>query len=180
MNDATILARDIAGDAASNAAAKVKPSNEQLNQIDHAAEDNVWHDTPDMSTGNIKNQIKSSVNKNSPIGKGDLKDAAGDASQSAHPTGSRDPNDVAALGERDARQGTSSGIDAAGGALSAAQTLKDRASENIPEDQKDKARNTKQRTKNYLSEKMPEERRDQTIWRLKKMVVEIQGHPDCE
>lgn len=27
---------------------------------------------------------------------------------------------------------------------------------------------------------MPEERRDQTIWRLKKMVVECQGHPDYQ
>jgi hypothetical protein len=27
---------------------------------------------------------------------------------------------------------------------------------------------------------MPQERRDRTIWRLRKMVVEIQGHPDCK
>jgi len=27
---------------------------------------------------------------------------------------------------------------------------------------------------------MPEERREQTIWRLKKMVVEIQGHQDYQ
>jgi hypothetical protein len=31
-----------------------------------------------------------------------------------------------------------------------------------------------------LKDKMPQERREQTIWRLKKMVVEIQGHQDCE
>lgn len=27
---------------------------------------------------------------------------------------------------------------------------------------------------------MPKERRDQTIWRLKRMIVEIQGHNDCK
>ena len=27
---------------------------------------------------------------------------------------------------------------------------------------------------------MPKERREQTVWRLKKMIVEIQGHQDCK
>lgn len=34
-------------------------------------------------------------------------------------------------------------------------------------------------TKEYLSEKIPKERREQTIWRLKKMIIEVQGHADC-
>jgi hypothetical protein len=58
VNDAVVLARDIAGDAATKAASKVNPSDEQLSQIDKPADDNTWHDTPDMSSGNIKNQIK--------------------------------------------------------------------------------------------------------------------------
>ena len=36
------------------------------------------------------------------------------------------------------------------------------------------------RTKNYVSEKIPKERREQTVWRLKKMIIEIQGHADCK
>lgn len=36
------------------------------------------------------------------------------------------------------------------------------------------------KTKNYLSEKIPKERREQTVWRLKKMIIEIQGHADCK
>lgn len=36
------------------------------------------------------------------------------------------------------------------------------------------------KTKEYLEEKIPKERRDQAIWRLKKMVIEIQGHADCQ
>jgi hypothetical protein len=110
------------------------------------------------------------------------KDAAGDASENAHPSGSRDPADAATAA------GQSSRVDAqvggATGAQAGAFTLKQRASENVSDEDKDKAHETaranKERTKNYLASKMTEERREQTIWRLKKLVVEIQGHPDCK
>jgi hypothetical protein len=180
LNDATILIRDIAGDAAQKAASKVNPSDEALSQIDNPADDNTWHDAPDLSTGNIKQQIKSTYSKNAPINKNDLQDAVGDASQAAHPEGSRNPADTADLANRDQQKGTSSGLDAQSGLQNGAATLKQRTSDNIPEDKKDKARETRERTKNYLSKKMPEERREQTIWRLKKLVIEIQGHPDYE
>ena len=144
----------MAGDAASEAAGRINPSEDQLRQIDEPAGDNTWHDVPDMSSGNIKNQIKSTVNKNTPVDKNDLDAARANAEQN---------------------QG-----DSQASALAGASTLKDRASANIPEDQKDKARESREKTKNYLSKKMPEERREQTIWRLKKLVVEIQGHPDCK
>ena len=68
VNDATILIRDIAGDAAQKAANSVNPSEDQLSQIDKPADDNVWHDKPNISTGGLKNQIKSAV----PVGKKDL------------------------------------------------------------------------------------------------------------
>lgn len=35
-------------------------------------------------------------------------------------------------------------------------------------------------TKEYLSDKVPKERREQIIWRLKKMIIEVQGHADCK
>lgn len=44
---------------------------------------------------------------------------------------------------------------------------------------KERAREHAGKSKEYLSEKVPKERREQAIWRLKKMVMEIQGHPDC-
>lgn len=174
----------MAGDAAQNAANKVNPSDEALAQIDRPAEDNTWHDTPDLSAGNLKNQIKETYNKKTPVTGQDLRDAAGDATETAHPDGSRDPADVARQGARDQYHGTDSGVDATSGVQSGISTLKDRASNNIDDNTKNKVRDTKnatqERTKNYLKQKMPEERRDQTIWRLKKMVVEIQGHPDCK
>ncbi|TVY47846.1 Uncharacterized protein LOCC1_G002934 [Lachnellula occidentalis] len=178
LNDATILIRDIAGDAAQKAANKVNPSEDELSQIDKPADDNVWHDKPNVSTGGIKNQIKSSV----PIGKKDLKDAAGDASQNADPNGSRDPADAAGSAGQQSSRGAAQGAQA--GASSAASKLKDRANQNISDEDKqkvkDKSAEQKERTRNYLSNKMPDERREQTIWRLKKLVVEIQGHPDYQ
>ncbi|TVY31893.1 Uncharacterized protein LSUB1_G008363 [Lachnellula subtilissima] len=178
LNDATILIRDIAGDAAQKAANNVNPSEDQLSQIDRPADDNVWHDKPDISTGSLKNQIRSSV----PIGKKDLQDAAGDASQSAHPSGSRDPADVASTAGQQSSYDAKSGAQA--GAFSGASTLKDRANQNVSDEDKqkvkDKSAEQKERTRNYLSSKMPKERREQTIWRLKKLVVEIQGHPDYQ
>lgn len=172
----------MAGDAASKTASKVAPSQEQLEQIDAPAEDNTWHEAPDLSPGNIKGQLKSTINKNKPLSKKDVQEAAGNATQAAHPGGSRQPEDVARLAAHDRMEGDYSGVDAASGAQQGIDTLRNRASENIPEETKDKARQTKEvtkeKTRQYLQSKMPEERREQTIWRLKKMIVEIQGHPD--
>jgi hypothetical protein len=172
------------GDAAQKAANKVNPSDEALAQIDRPAEDNTWHDTPDVSASGLRNQMKGVFKKNTPLTNQELRDAAGDAAETAHPDGSRDPADVARQGARDQYHGTASGVDATSGIQSGISTLNDRASNNIDDDTKDKIKDTKnatqERAKNYLRQKMPEERRDQTIWRLKKMVVEIQGHPDCK
>lgn len=178
VNDAVVLLRDIAGDAATNAAGKVNPSEDQLNQMDRPADDNVWHETPDMSSGNVKSQMKQTFKKNAPVDKGDVKDAVGNASQNAHPNGSRDPADAARLAGHDQQYDNASGVDGRAGARAGVDTLKQRASDNVPEETKQRGRETRDRAKNYLDEKMPKERREQLIYRLKKMVVEIQGHQD--
>ncbi|KAJ8064603.1 hypothetical protein OCU04_006933 [Sclerotinia nivalis] len=178
VNDAVVLLRDIAGDAATNFAGRVNPSEDQLSQIDHPADDNVWHDSPNISSGNIKNQMRQAFKKNQPVGRDDVRDAVGTASQNAHPSGSRDPADTAQLAGRDQQYNAASGVDGQAGAQAGADTLKQRASENVPEETKQRGRETRDRTKNYLQQKMPEERRGQLIYRLKKMVVEIQGHPE--
>ena len=183
MSDVTILLRDMAGDAAQSAANRVNPSQEQLSQIDHAADDNTWHDVPDLSRGNIRNQAQGIYNKNKPFSRNDVADAAGNATQSANPNGSRDPTDTADMAARDQQYGTDSGVDARGGAMTGVNDLRDRARDNMPQQTQDNLRNaadtTRAKTRNYLSEKLPQERRDQTIYRLKKMIVEIQGHQDC-
>lgn len=167
LSDATILIRDMAGDAATNVAGKVNPNEDQLAQIDQPAEDNTWHDVPDLSRENIKNQASSAYNKNKPFNR----DQAAEAAQQGIDTAQQHP--------------TEDNQHAAGvGATTAADNLKAQAEENVPDETQEKARNAKaalaQNTKNYMSKKMPKERRDQTIWRLKKMITEIQGHSDCE
>ena len=184
MSDATVLLRDIAGDAAQKTATKINPSEDALNQIDQPAEDNTWHDAPNLSASSLKAQAKDQYNKQKPFSRNDLQNAAGDATQTAHPSGSRDPADAAML-EADSRdQGTDSGMDPRSGANAAAGNLRDQASANIPDETqdkvKDKARDGRDRTKNYMREKIPKERREQTIFRLKKMIVEIQSHSDCK
>lgn len=180
VNDASILLRDIAGDAAQNAATRLNPSDEQLSQIDHAADDNTWHDAPDLSRENLKNQAKNQYNKQKPFSRNDVKNAAGDATQAAHPGDSRDPADAANLAAQDQQYGTDSGVDAPSGVSAGIQNLGGQASQNVPQETQDKAKNIGNRSKDYLREKLPQERRDQTIYRLKKMIVEIQGHQDCE
>jgi hypothetical protein len=56
----------------------------------------------------------------------------------------------------------------------------DRVQQNVPDEHQDRAKEQWGRTKDYLNEKMPEERRRQTIFRLKKMVAEIQAHEDYQ
>lgn len=169
----------MAGDAAQKAADKVNPSEDQLRQIDEPEADNTWHDVPDLSKDSLKNQAKSTFHQNKPFNKDQAKDAAGDATQAAHPSGSRDPADAADLAARDQQEGGASGIDAKQGGREAAQNLKDQAKQNIPDEHQERARNTKDRTSGYFKEKFHDDRREQTIYRLKKMVVEIQGHSDC-
>ncbi|RMX82626.1 hypothetical protein D0868_15793 [Hortaea werneckii] len=174
LSDMTVLLRDIAADTAQKTAEKARPNEEQMNQIDVPAEDNTWHEKPDLSKENLKNQAKSRA----PIGKKEAKEAAGDAAEAAHPEGSRDPTDAAALAARDQHEGTQSGVDAKSATTAGGKSLKNKFSENMTEEQKEKMRQYRERTNNYFKNKMPKERRDQLVFRLKKMVVEIQGHQD--
>jgi len=149
----------MAGDAATNAAARVKPSHEDLDQIDRPAQDNTWHDTPQFNKAALKDMAQG-VYKSNP--KEDAKAAAAQGTSTAHPSGSSNPQDLA---------GAPSGLDAQAGAYSAANTLKQKVDENVDDETKEKARAKKEeyraRAKEYLRKKMPQERRDQTIWRLK-------------
>ncbi|KAL8842117.1 MAG: hypothetical protein Q9176_002809 [Flavoplaca citrina] len=162
LNDATILLRDIAGDAAQNAANRVNPSQDQLSQIDQAADDNTWHDVPDLSRENIRNQAKNTYNKQKPLSRGDVQNVAGGAADQSQTGEGVDPD----LARQQGSQGLSQ--------------LRDQASANVPDETKDKAKNFRDRTTNYAKEKLPKERRDQSIFRLKKMIVEIQSHQDYQ
>ena len=159
VKDASFLLRDMAGDAAMNAAAKAKPSPEAMAQIDAPAADNTWHDAPDFSKENMKKQVQG-VYGGKPTE--DVRAAVDSGAAAA-----QDPNTSA----------TSAGV-------AGARTLQERGKAAIPdeskEDAKKKAEEYRARAKEYFSKKMPEERREQTVWRLKKMVLECQQHPDYQ
>lgn len=174
LNDAVILMRDMAGDAAQKAATKVNPDSDRLNQIDEPAEDNTWHEAPNMSASGLKAQAKDRYAQNKPFSRSDVKQAGQQAMNDAQNHPSDDPQEAGKAG-----------------LSNAADNLKQTADSNVPDENQDKLEENKQRaletkdnamarSKNYLGKKMPKERRDQTIWRLKKMVVEIQGHSDCQ
>lgn len=158
----------MAADAASNAAGKVRPDQEALQDIDRPAEDNTWHDAPDFSKDNLKQQAKGLYGGNP---KEDIKHATNQATSTAHPNGSSDPKDLASTAARDQQQGGSSGVDARSGLSAGANALKERVDANLDDDTKEDARRKKEelkaRTKEYFNKKVPEERRDQIIWRLK-------------
>lgn len=173
------LARDIAGDAAGKVADVVNPDEEKLKQIDKPEEDNVFHDTPDLSMGNIKNQAKQTIDKNSPITTKDVKEAGRDANQKADPNSSRDPQATANMAKD---QGRDANVDAKGGMKAGFDSLKSKAQNNTDDKDKERVKETanakKEQLKQYADKKMPQERRDQIVYRLKKMIVEIQGHED--
>ncbi|EYE92753.1 uncharacterized protein EURHEDRAFT_379885 [Aspergillus ruber CBS 135680] len=132
LSDALIIIRDMASDASQSAANKLRPSEEQLSQVDQAAEENTWHEKPD------KEQLKAKLKRN----KGDRESVLSGPSASA--------------------DGTSE------------------VSKSTRRSTKERAREYAGKGKEYLSEKVPKERREQAIWRLKKMVMEVQGHADYQ
>src|ERR1700753_4313965 len=144
--------RSMAGDAATNAAGKLQPSEDQIGQIDQPADDDTWHDVPEVSRAKLKGQLKGY----SPFGKKEVKEAAAEGAAPAHPEGSTDPADTAALAVQDQQAGTDSGVDPVSGAQVAASSLKDKADTNGQVSKtKGKVSEYNQRTQTYLKGKMP-------------------------
>ena len=177
VSDAQVLVRDIAGDAATKAANQVNPSEDALAQIDRPAEDNTWHDVPNLSRDNMKSQFRSQFDKQKPIGKDDAKQIGNNAADAANAQANATNGVTDQEGNVDQGAAQSAGMSAAGTATDQA---KDKYNQNVPAETREQIANRKKKTMEYLRGKMPQERREQTIWRLKKMVVEIQGHSDCE
>lgn len=170
MNDVTILIRDIAGDAAANAAHKINPGEEQLAQIDHPADDNTWHEAPDLSKENLKGQLQKNYKGNNP--RGDARDVAGEAVRAAR----EDP----AARSSDSGVHVNAGIDSAKQTAQQKTGMSEEDTQAAKEAANQKAAEYRDKTKEYLQRKVPQDRRDQTIWRLKKMVIECQQHPDYQ
>ncbi|KAJ1337236.1 DUF5923 family protein [Microdochium nivale] len=162
LNDATTLLRDMAGDAATNAAGKVKPSEEALQHIDEPAADHTWHEKPDLSKENFRAQAQGIYKKNA-----NGQDARTDAQAAADRTA-------------EAARNPDGSVDARAGAHAAVDEAKNRIDPETKESAKKTAEQYRARTREYLGKKMPQERREQVIWRLKKMILECQQHPDYQ
>lgn len=164
LKDASILIRDMVSDAAGGAGSYIRPSEEQLAQIDQAAEDNTWHEAPKFSKEELKKQAQGLYKGNA---KKDAQEVVNAAQEAATPTGQGKD-----LTTEDAKAGVSAGASA----------LKKKLDAHVDPEAKEKLKKRnaeyKAKTKEYLNKKMPQERRDQIIWRLKKMVLECQSHAD--
>ncbi|QPC77068.1 hypothetical protein HYE68_007820 [Fusarium pseudograminearum] len=200
LSDATVLFRDMAGDAATNAAARVRPSQEKLQQLDEPAQDNVWHEAPDFSKENFKQQAKGIYSGNP---KQDAKDIAASGVNSAAPgqqqplqqdqQGNLQPNEqeihsqgvhpqTASGAPTDAARDAARQADPQAGKSAAKQVAEQKFDNKVDPETKENIlqRNEEYRRKahDYFNKKMPQERKDQTIWRLKKMILECQQHED--
>ncbi|KAG0129171.1 hypothetical protein HOY82DRAFT_611140 [Tuber indicum] len=178
LNDAVVLLRDIAGDAATKTASRISPTEDQLRQMDNPAPDHQWVDAPNLSRENFRSQVRSQFNQNKPVPRGE---AIGSATQATDPHGSRDTRDATTRTTHDERKNRDAGgLDASSGIRGGAEEVRQRAQDNVPEGQKQRVPEHMERASNYMQNKMPQERREQVIFRLKKMVVEIQSHQDYQ
>src|SRR5438270_9084936 len=75
VNDATVLLRDIASDAAQSAGRKLQPSRDELENIDRPAEDNTWHEAPVLSKDSLRDRAKETFNRNAPVDTGHVRNA---------------------------------------------------------------------------------------------------------
>ncbi|PTB66491.1 hypothetical protein BBK36DRAFT_1119366 [Trichoderma citrinoviride] len=158
LKDATVLVRDMVGDGATNVAERVRPSDEELRRMDEPAPDNTWHEKPELSKEALKNQARD-IYKGDP--KKDAKDVASAATGNALPQGGVNP---------------SSGVNTAQNVVN--QKLNENLDDETQEKVKRRNEEYRRKTREYLKRKMPQERRDQVIFRLKKIVLECQQHPD--
>ena len=180
LEDITLLGRDMAADGANKVTSKLRPDQDRLDRIDEPAPDHQWHETP-PSLGELKDQAKSKFQGASGQAQDDANAVKQDAARGA--TGQSDAETAARrAADEHANQTSRSDVDQQAGGSAGLQSAKDRISEKIPDEHKQKAQevkeSNKQQAKDYFKQKVPQERRDQAIFRLKKMVVEIQQHED--
>ncbi|PHH68648.1 hypothetical protein CDD80_7372 [Ophiocordyceps camponoti-rufipedis] len=163
LKDASVLLRDMAGDAASNAATFVRPSEDQLAQLDTAAPDNTWYDAPDLSKESLKKQAQNIYGGNA---KNDAQDVAAAGTNAAAPVGTSDPR----------------AADRTAGQNAVVSAAKQKIDQNLDPETKEKIKKRNEEYRNkakvYFEKKMPQERKEQIIFRLKKMILECQQHQD--
>ena len=145
LEDAVLLGRDMAADAASHATGTLRPDQDRLDKIDEPAPDHQWHDTP-PSFGEMKDQAKQKWQSATNRAQNDANAVQQDAAQGA--TGQSDP-EIAARRAADehANQTSRSDIDQQAGANAGLSSAKQRISEKVPDEHKEKAKDVKDSNK---------------------------------
>ncbi|WVN90208.1 uncharacterized protein L203_105444 [Cryptococcus depauperatus CBS 7841] len=231
LNDFGIIGRDIFATAAIKMADNVRPSQDQLDQIEREAPSNEWigkdgqkhgpNETPHIQFkgpgGRTINYDPRSAPGDATIvdadgntmtaaeAKSQAQQAKADAqtkaqelkvegqeqarSHAADVDSARDPNAPLSHQKEQIKGAASTKADAAGNQIPDPQdeTNQDKARgkvaqirERIPAEHRERAADYLQRSKDFLNDEFPEQRRDQFIYRLKKVVVECQGHKDYQ
>lgn len=145
--------------------------------MDNPAQDNTWHDAPDFSKDNWKKEAQN-IYKGDP--KKDLKDTANVAKQEGSAVGNQKLQQTSGAAPGPQQTATTNANGQANGHVTG--HLKERVEQNVDPETKEKIRKRneeyRRKAREYLNKKVPQSRRDQTVWRLKKMVLECQQHPD--
>jgi len=159
VQDFGIIGRDIFADAASKAADLARPDEEQLGQVDQPAPDNHFHDNipGEKATSKVQTAIAEAKTQQA---KDEAASHAQDVANAVDPTASQDANKAAVT-----------------------DAVKEKAnllSSKIPDKHKELIKQNANAASEYFKDKFPQERRDQFIFRLKKIVVELQRHRDYQ
>jgi len=181
LSDVTVLGRDVAADAAQNAANKARPHEDSLRNADEPGPDSQWigpdgekrgpHDrVPDTGIGAKVDQAKQK--------KEEVKQDARQQAEEQRQRSEQRANNEVDPNNREQQQQVAR--EEAGGAADRAKGL---ANKHLPDSMnRDNLRGTAQnqvnQTKDYFKDKFPEERRDKFIYRLKKVIAEQQKHDD--
>ncbi|KAK0522256.1 hypothetical protein OC842_006516 [Tilletia horrida] len=163
VQDFGIIGRDIFADAASKAADFARPGEDKLAQVDQPAPDNHFHD--DVPFAKEKNKVQQALSeakaqKAADQAADEAKGHAQDVVNAVDPNASNQANKAAVT-----------------------DAVKDKAnllSSKIPEKHKELVKQHANAASEYFKDKFPQERRDQFIFRLKKIVVELQRHRDYQ
>ncbi|EPQ27081.1 uncharacterized protein PFL1_05365 [Pseudozyma flocculosa PF-1] len=158
FQDLGYVGRDMFADGAAKAAEVSRPHEEKLAQVDQPAPDNEFHD--EIPGALQKRKAEEKAERAREAARTEGADHAQDVADTLDPNASREQNQ-ARLADK---------------ANEKANIL----SSKIPQKHKDNLREQADKTQDYLKEKFPKERRDQFIYRLKKVVIECQRHPDYE
>ncbi|KAK0555228.1 hypothetical protein OC861_000504 [Tilletia horrida] len=159
VQDFGVIGRDIFADAAIKAADLARPDEEKLAQADQPAPDNHFHDNipGEKATSKVQQALAEADAKKA---KEEAASHAEDVANAVDPNASADAN-KAALADV---------------AKEKANLIKDK----IPDKHKELIKQHANAASEYFKDKFPQERRDQFIFRLKKIVVELQRHRDYQ